>query len=81
MPVFFLLYVSHGGGLCFVEASDRDYLPHQEARMNAGLEKALQHKDKLLDYDKNRYCGINNAVIVAVDVSRVLQRQLESNRI
>lgn len=32
---------------------DRDYLPHQEARMNAGLEKALQHKDKLLEYDKN----------------------------
>ncbi|KAG7283778.1 hypothetical protein CRUP_034402 [Coryphaenoides rupestris] len=34
-------------------SSDRDYLPHQEARMNAGLEKALQHKDKLLEYDKN----------------------------
>uniref|UniRef100_A0A8C5FVU2 Thyroid hormone receptor interactor 4 n=1 Tax=Gadus morhua TaxID=8049 RepID=A0A8C5FVU2_GADMO len=36
-----------------MESSDRDYLPHQEARMNAGLEKALQHKDKLLEYDKN----------------------------
>ncbi|KAM4602520.1 activating signal cointegrator 1 [Polymixia lowei] len=35
------------------ECSDRDYLPHQEARMKAGLEKALQHKDKLLEYDKN----------------------------
>uniref|UniRef100_A0A8C5ALN7 Activating signal cointegrator 1 n=1 Tax=Gadus morhua TaxID=8049 RepID=A0A8C5ALN7_GADMO len=35
------------------KSSDRDYLPHQEARMNAGLEKALQHKDKLLEYDKN----------------------------
>ncbi|XP_067105193.1 activating signal cointegrator 1 isoform X1 [Osmerus mordax] len=32
---------------------DRDQLPHQEARMSAGLEKALQHKDKLLEYDKN----------------------------
>ncbi|KAJ3593939.1 hypothetical protein NHX12_006272 [Muraenolepis orangiensis] len=36
-----------------MESSDRDYLPHQEARMNAGLEKAVQHKDKLLEYDKN----------------------------
>ncbi|CAB1338971.1 unnamed protein product [Coregonus sp. 'balchen'] len=34
-------------------ASERDYLPHQEAKMKAGLEKALQHKDKLLEYDKN----------------------------
>ncbi|XP_056134864.1 activating signal cointegrator 1 isoform X2 [Lampris incognitus] len=33
--------------------SDRDYLSHQETRMNAGLEKAIQHKDKLLEYDKN----------------------------
>ncbi|XP_029354797.1 activating signal cointegrator 1 [Echeneis naucrates] len=31
----------------------RDYLPHQEAKMKAGLEKAVQHKDKLLEYDKN----------------------------
>ena len=50
------------------ESSDRDYLPHQEARMNAGLEKALQHKDKLLEYDKNRYCRIRNAGIVAIVV-------------
>lgn len=34
---------------------ERDYLPHQEAMMKAGLEKAVQHKDKLLEYDKNRY--------------------------
>ncbi|KAF3832914.1 hypothetical protein F7725_026579 [Dissostichus mawsoni] len=32
---------------------ERDYLPNQEAKMKAGLEKAVQHKDKLLDYDKN----------------------------
>ncbi|TTA54983.1 Activating signal cointegrator 1 [Bagarius yarrelli] len=32
---------------------DKDYLPHQEARMKAGLEKAIQHKDKLLEFDKN----------------------------
>ncbi|KAL1007676.1 hypothetical protein UPYG_G00090070 [Umbra pygmaea] len=28
-------------------------VPHQEAKMKAGLEKALEHKDKLLEYDKN----------------------------
>ena len=36
--------------------------------MNAGLEKALQHKDKLLEYDKNRYYGIHSAIIVTIDV-------------
>lgn len=43
--------------VCFftIEAGERDYLPSQEARMKAGLEKALEHKDKLLEYDKNRY--------------------------
>ncbi|XP_076880252.1 activating signal cointegrator 1 isoform X3 [Brachyhypopomus gauderio] len=35
------------------EGSDKDYLPHQEARIKAGLEKAVQHKDKLLEYDKS----------------------------
>lgn len=41
----------------FILAADfgeRDYLPHQEAVMKAGLEKAMQHKDKLLEYDRNR---------------------------
>ncbi|KAJ7994677.1 hypothetical protein DPEC_G00251960 [Dallia pectoralis] len=28
-------------------------LPYQEAKMKVGLEKALEHKDKLLEYDKN----------------------------
>ncbi|XP_008302887.1 activating signal cointegrator 1 [Stegastes partitus] len=32
---------------------EREYLPRQEAKMKAGLEKALQHKDKLLEFDKN----------------------------
>lgn len=46
--------------LCIVfilvaDVGGRDYLPHQEAMMKAGLEKAVQHKDKLLEYDKNRY--------------------------
>lgn len=31
---------------------ERDFLPHQEAVMKAGLEKAMQHKDKLLEYDR-----------------------------
>lgn len=33
---------------------ERDFLPHQEAAMKAGLEKATQHKDKLLEYDRTR---------------------------
>ncbi|KAM9861417.1 activating signal cointegrator 1 [Aulostomus maculatus] len=32
---------------------ERDYLPHQESKVKAGLEKAIQHKDKLLEYDRN----------------------------
>uniref|UniRef100_A0AAX7THA8 Zinc finger C2HC5-type domain-containing protein n=1 Tax=Astatotilapia calliptera TaxID=8154 RepID=A0AAX7THA8_ASTCA len=32
---------------------EREYLSHQEATMKAGLEKAIQHKDKLLEYDRN----------------------------
>ncbi|KAG7327256.1 hypothetical protein KOW79_008862 [Hemibagrus wyckioides] len=36
-----------------VSEGDKDYLPHKEARMKAGLEKAIQHKDKLLEFDKN----------------------------
>ncbi|KAF7667908.1 hypothetical protein LDENG_00041600, partial [Lucifuga dentata] len=35
------------------EVGERDYLPHQEALISAGLEKAVQHKDKLLEYDRN----------------------------
>ncbi|XP_048041529.1 activating signal cointegrator 1 isoform X1 [Megalobrama amblycephala] len=35
------------------EGTDREYLPHQEARMKTGLEKAIKHKDKLLEFDKN----------------------------
>ncbi|XP_073320548.1 activating signal cointegrator 1 [Pagrus major] len=35
------------------DAGERDYLPHQEAMMKAGLEKAVQHKEKLLEYDRN----------------------------
>uniref|UniRef100_A0A672QY18 Activating signal cointegrator 1-like n=1 Tax=Sinocyclocheilus grahami TaxID=75366 RepID=A0A672QY18_SINGR len=35
------------------EGTEREYLPHQEARMKAGLEKAVKHKDKLLEFDKN----------------------------
>ncbi|XP_030043955.1 activating signal cointegrator 1 isoform X2 [Microcaecilia unicolor] len=29
-----------------------DLLPHHEARFRAGLEKAMQHKDKLLEFDR-----------------------------
>ncbi|CAK6973602.1 activating signal cointegrator 1 [Scomber scombrus] len=35
------------------DCGERDYLPHQEARMKAGLEKAVQHKEKLLEFDRN----------------------------
>lgn len=39
-----------------VSEGDKDCLPHQEARMKTGLEKAIQHKDKLLEFDKNSVC-------------------------
>ncbi|XP_040925957.1 activating signal cointegrator 1 isoform X2 [Betta splendens] len=35
------------------DSGGRDYLPHQEAKLKAGLEKAIQHKEKLLEYDRN----------------------------
>lgn len=35
------------------EGTEREYLPHQESKMKAGLEKAVKHKDKLLEFDKN----------------------------
>uniref|UniRef100_A0A8C7ZVX1 Activating signal cointegrator 1 n=1 Tax=Oryzias sinensis TaxID=183150 RepID=A0A8C7ZVX1_9TELE len=31
----------------------RDLLPHQDAKIKDGLEKAIQHKDKLLEFDRN----------------------------
>nr|XP_006629131.2 PREDICTED: activating signal cointegrator 1 [Lepisosteus oculatus] len=33
--------------------TEREFLPQQEARTKSGLEKALQHKEKLLEYDRN----------------------------
>lgn len=44
------------------DCGERDYLPHQEAKMKAGLEKAVQHKDKLLEYDRNRYRNTHSQV-------------------
>lgn len=41
--------------MLWIDFGERDYLPHQEAAMKAGLEKAVQHKEKLLEYDRNRY--------------------------
>ncbi|XP_054858937.1 activating signal cointegrator 1 [Eublepharis macularius] len=35
-----------------VEDSSKDLLPRQEARLKAGLEMAVKHKDKLLEFDK-----------------------------
>uniref|UniRef100_A0A6J0USP5 Activating signal cointegrator 1 isoform X1 n=1 Tax=Pogona vitticeps TaxID=103695 RepID=A0A6J0USP5_9SAUR len=35
-----------------VDASGKDLLPRQEAQLKAGLEMAVKHKDKLLEYDK-----------------------------
>ncbi|XP_025055687.1 activating signal cointegrator 1 [Alligator sinensis] len=35
-----------------MEALSRDLLPRQEARLKAGLEMAVKHKDKLLEFDK-----------------------------
>ncbi|XP_018408497.1 PREDICTED: activating signal cointegrator 1 isoform X3 [Nanorana parkeri] len=35
-----------------MDVSSNDLLPHQEVRMKEGLDRALQHRDKLLEYDK-----------------------------
>uniref|UniRef100_A0A3Q1I3F0 Activating signal cointegrator 1 n=1 Tax=Acanthochromis polyacanthus TaxID=80966 RepID=A0A3Q1I3F0_9TELE len=48
-PFFRLIFVI----LCFAFIVVLEYFPRQEARMKAGLEKALQHKDKLLEFDRN----------------------------
>lgn len=42
-------------GMFVIDFGEREYLPHQEVAMKAGLEKAVQHKEKLLEYDRNRY--------------------------
>ena len=38
-----------------VDISTKDLLPHQELRFKSGLEKAIKHKDKLLEFDRTRY--------------------------
>lgn len=38
-----------------MDISGKDILPRQESRLKAGLEVAMKHKDKLLEYDKTRY--------------------------
>ncbi|KAM8973281.1 activating signal cointegrator 1 [Pelodytes ibericus] len=35
-----------------MDGSPKDLLPRQEMRLKEGFEKALQHRDKLLEYDK-----------------------------
>uniref|UniRef100_A0A8I5TYK3 Thyroid hormone receptor interactor 4 n=1 Tax=Pongo abelii TaxID=9601 RepID=A0A8I5TYK3_PONAB len=35
-----------------VDVSTKDLLPHQELRIKSGLEKAIKHKDKLLEFDR-----------------------------
>uniref|UniRef100_A0A8C7ZZJ6 Activating signal cointegrator 1 n=1 Tax=Oryzias sinensis TaxID=183150 RepID=A0A8C7ZZJ6_9TELE len=35
------------------DCAERDLLPHQDAKIKDGLEKAIQHKDKLLEFDRN----------------------------
>ncbi|KAM5339573.1 activating signal cointegrator 1 isoform 3-T3 [Glossophaga mutica] len=35
-----------------VDVSTKDLLPHQELRFKSGLEKAVKHKDKLLEFDR-----------------------------
>lgn len=36
------------------DCAERELLPHQDAKIKDGLEKAIQHKDKLLEFDRNR---------------------------
>nr|XP_058150317.1 activating signal cointegrator 1 isoform X1 [Dasypus novemcinctus] len=35
-----------------VDISTKDLLPHQESRIKSGLEKAVKHKDKLLEFER-----------------------------
>ncbi|KAJ8417954.1 hypothetical protein AAFF_G00227970 [Aldrovandia affinis] len=42
-----------GDRILQADASEKDFLPREEARVKVGLEKAVQHKDKLLEFDKN----------------------------
>uniref|UniRef100_A0A8C5K2D2 Thyroid hormone receptor interactor 4 n=1 Tax=Jaculus jaculus TaxID=51337 RepID=A0A8C5K2D2_JACJA len=35
-----------------VDISSKDLLPHQESRIKSGLEKAIKHKEKLLEFDR-----------------------------
>ncbi|XP_064194007.1 activating signal cointegrator 1 isoform X1 [Anguilla rostrata] len=35
------------------DTAEKEILPHEEEQMKVGLEKALQHRDKLLEFDKN----------------------------
>uniref|UniRef100_A0A4X2L970 Activating signal cointegrator 1 n=1 Tax=Vombatus ursinus TaxID=29139 RepID=A0A4X2L970_VOMUR len=35
-----------------VDVFNKDLLPHQESRVKTGLEKAVKHKDKLLEFDR-----------------------------
>ncbi|XP_039324566.1 activating signal cointegrator 1 isoform X2 [Saimiri boliviensis] len=35
-----------------MDISTKDLLPHQELRIKSGLEKAIKHKDKLLEFDR-----------------------------
>lgn len=35
-----------------VDISTKDHPPHQESRMKSGLEKAVKHKEKLLEFDR-----------------------------
>lgn len=37
-----------------LDAISKDLLPRQEARLKAGLEMAVKHKDKLLEFDRTR---------------------------
>lgn len=53
-------------GVFLIDFGEREYLPHQEAVMKAGLEKAVQHKEKLLEYDRNRYQSRWGAVSCSV---------------
>lgn len=38
-----------------MDISTKDLLPHQELQFKSGLEKAIKHKDKLLEFDRTRY--------------------------
>ena len=55
-----------------VDNSGHEPLPHSLAKSQQGMAKALKHRDKLLEFDKNRYVFTENDInLVKSECSKV----------